>query len=114
MLLLQFDCGGDLILRSQDGKPIQSVDDWFRFAPPKRGAEQWRDGRSAKELARAWFRCPEASPPAELNRLLASHPALNGLVVEEAVPECSFDLMIIEVSDATRTCGYAASASEIP
>ena len=70
MRLLQFDHGGDLILRSQDGKPIRSVEDWFRFAPPKRGAEQWRDGRSAKELARAWFRCPEASPPAELNRLL--------------------------------------------
>lgn len=81
-----------MILRSQDGNLIRSVDDWFRFAPPKRGAEQWRDGRSAKELARAWFRCPEASPPAELNQVFASHPALSGLVIEEAVPECQLRL----------------------
>jgi hypothetical protein len=33
---------------------IQSVDDWFRCAPPKGGADQRCDGRSAKEFARAW------------------------------------------------------------
>lgn len=81
-----------MILRSQDGNLIRSVDDWFRFAPPKRGAEQWRDGRSAKELARAWFRCPEASPPAELNQVFEAHRALSGLVIEEVVPECQLRL----------------------
>lgn len=51
---------------------IQSVDDWFKFAPPKKGALQWKDGRSAKELAKAWCakaNCP--SPPEEILQLLA-------------------------------------------
>lgn len=51
---------------------IQSLDDWFKFSPPKKGALQWKDGRSAKELARAW--CAKAnspSPPEEFLQLLA-------------------------------------------
>lgn len=31
---------------------ITSVEDWYKVAPPKKPAEQWKDGRSAKELAR--------------------------------------------------------------
>ena len=31
---------------------IHSVEDWFRIAPPEDGIKQWKDGRSAKELAR--------------------------------------------------------------
>jgi hypothetical protein len=51
---------------------IQSVDDWFQLAPPKKGALQWRDGRSAKELAKAWCgRKNHPSPPEEFLRLLA-------------------------------------------
>ncbi len=30
---------------------INSVDDWKEFAPPKKSNTQWKDGRSAKELA---------------------------------------------------------------
>ena len=26
-------------------RPITSVEEWFRFAPPKKGAAQWKDGR---------------------------------------------------------------------
>jgi len=40
---------------------INSIDNWFRIAPPKRGAYHWKDGRSAKELARAW--CGKPGPP---------------------------------------------------
>ena len=50
---------------------IQSMDDWLKFAPPKMGELQWKDGRSAKELARAWCtkaNCP--SPPEEILQLL--------------------------------------------
>ena len=50
---------------------IQSVNDWFRLALPKKGALQWKDGRSAKELAKAWCNrknCP--SPPEEFLKLL--------------------------------------------
>lgn len=50
---------------------IENVEDWFRFAPPKRGARQWKDGRSAKELAKAWCaRENRPSPPEEFLRLL--------------------------------------------
>ena len=33
-------------------KRINSVDDWKEFAPPKNPNVQWKDGRSAKELAK--------------------------------------------------------------
>lgn len=31
---------------------ITNLDTWFKFAPPMGGDKQWKDGRSAKELAR--------------------------------------------------------------
>lgn len=31
---------------------IVDLESWFQYAPPKKGAAQWKDGRSAKELAR--------------------------------------------------------------
>ncbi|MBQ9784229.1 MAG: hypothetical protein IJW29_01890 [Clostridia bacterium] len=31
---------------------IADLDSWFKIAPPMGGAKQWKDGRSAKELAR--------------------------------------------------------------
>ena len=39
----------------KNGHNIHSVDDWLRFAPPEKGESHWKDGRSAKELAKAWF-----------------------------------------------------------
>jgi len=73
------------------GHEIRSVDDWFRWAPPKRGAFHWKDYRSAKELARSWFRTGTALPPVELVSLLI--PTFGSeLVFEEAMPECSVDL----------------------
>lgn len=34
------------------GKQINSVDDWYSVAPPKSPSLHWKDGRSAKELAK--------------------------------------------------------------
>jgi hypothetical protein len=45
-----------MIIESRVGKEIRSAEDWFRGAPPKRGKRQRRDGRSAKEFAKAWCR----------------------------------------------------------
>ncbi len=59
---------------------IESVDDWFRYAPPEGGETQWVDGRSAKELAKSWFRTPTI--PWELKDLLENHPSTRGLVVD--------------------------------
>jgi len=51
---------------------IKSVSDWFKLAPPKKGALQWKDGRSAKELAKAWCGIGGTpSPPKEFLDLMA-------------------------------------------
>lgn len=51
---------------------IRNVEDWLQFAPPKRRAVQWKDGRSAKELAKAWCgRRDYPSPPEEFLQLLS-------------------------------------------
>lgn len=69
-------------------KDIYTVDDWFRLAPPAGGAKHWVDGRSAKELAKAW--CNRASGPAvpiELQELLSTHHHIDGAVIIEAIPK---------------------------
>src|SRR5262245_17205551 len=67
---------------------ILSVEDWFHHAPPMGGSLQWRDGRSAKELAKAWCATPNApSPPQPLLALLGSVPELSSLVFEVGYPE---------------------------
>jgi len=57
------------VIRSR-GKTITSVAEWFNAAPPKARARHWKDGRSAKELAKAW--CSESGVviPAELEAIL--------------------------------------------
>jgi len=76
---------------SKAGHEIRSVDDWFKYAPPKMGARHWKDGRSAKELAKSWFRKEFASPPEEL-RLLVEMAFGTGIVFDEAKPECIIEL----------------------
>jgi hypothetical protein len=69
-------------------KDIFTADDWFRLAPPAQGNRQWRDGKSAKELAKAW--CGRGSVPAvpiELQELLSTHPDIDGAVIFEVTPE---------------------------
>lgn len=67
--------------------PITSFDEWASHAPPKGGDRQWADGRSAKELARAW--CGPGGPavPEEVATALRSHPDLAGLRIVEMTPE---------------------------
>ncbi len=52
-------------IRSQHGELIACIEDWFRCAPPKRGLLQWKDFRSAKELARSFFRSGSRVPHPE-------------------------------------------------
>jgi hypothetical protein len=77
----------------KSGHEIRSVDGWFKYAPPKMGLRHWKDGRSAKELARSWFRKDCASPPEEL-RLLLEGAFGTEMMFDEATPEC-----IIEPDD---------------
>lgn len=46
------------------------MDEWLEHAPPKKGAEHWRAGRSAMELARRWV---GGAVPPEVDALLRAH-----------------------------------------
>jgi predicted kinase len=73
------------------GHEIRSIEDWFEYAPPKMGARHWKDGRSAKELARSWVRKGYASPPEEM-RLLLERAFSAEITFHEAKPECVIEL----------------------
>lgn len=74
-----------------NGTPILSLTDWAALGGPQ-SATQWRDGRSAKECARAWLRTGQPAVPAELAALFASHAMTAGLVVQAATPEVETSL----------------------
>jgi hypothetical protein len=77
----------------KNGNIIHSVEDWFRFAPPARGEKQWKDGRSAKELAKAWFPIDgEPQVPMELSSLFFNNDATRGIRIERGFPECEIHL----------------------
>jgi predicted kinase len=69
------------------GHDIDSIDDWFKWAPPKMGERHWKDGRSAKELARSWVRQGYGCPPKEM-RLLLEGAFNEEITFHEAKPEC--------------------------
>ena len=69
------------------GVEIRSVDQWFALAPPKQGIRQWADGRSAKELAKAWFRCGRPEVPSEVSEVFDSCRTTRGLQIDLAIPE---------------------------
>jgi hypothetical protein len=75
----------------KSGHEIQSIEDWFSYAPPKKGKLQWKDKRSAKELARSWFRKGFANPPEEM-RILLERFFGKGIEFDEAKPECIIEL----------------------
>ena len=100
---------------AKNGQLIQSVDDWFRHAPPKGGADHWRDGRSAKEFARAWVESGSVSVPPELLALLSSHPDTNSAVLENGEPEAriAFDRRIGEVRNADLAVRAASNSTPL-
>ena len=62
------------------------ITDWRKWARPKQKVH-WKGGRSAMELARAWFTAPSPVCPHEIADLLATHPVTANLTLEEAHPE---------------------------
>jgi hypothetical protein len=68
------------------GHPIASLADWVRYAPPK-SPHHWVDGRSAKELARAWLEGGGVTMPHEVLAVLASHPRFDDVLSWDAEPE---------------------------
>jgi hypothetical protein len=69
-----------------EAREIRSLDEWRDWAGPLYPKIQWKCGRSAKEVARAWLQ-PDGSArvPVALQDLLDSRN--HGLVVETAIPE---------------------------
>lgn len=57
----------------KDSQPICDLETWLRLAGPKT-KEQWKDGRSAKESARAWLERTPACVPPEIEQALSAHP----------------------------------------
>lgn len=43
------------ISKNDQSELIKSVDDWLRLCPPAKKEKQWKDERSAKELAKFWM-----------------------------------------------------------
>lgn len=73
-------------IRTNKGR-IDSVDTWFRNASPKGGLRQWTDGRSAKELAKAWLSTGKACAPQAISALIECHPDFSTLTWDYAEPE---------------------------
>jgi hypothetical protein len=68
------------------GQPIASLADWAQHAPPK-SPRHWVDGRSAKEVARAWLEGGGITMPQEVLAVLARHPRFDEVLSWDAEPE---------------------------
>jgi hypothetical protein len=68
---------------NRHGRRLESVSDWGKYAPPA-SPQHWKDGRSAKELAKSWI---SGSALNALTELFESRLETAGLVVESAVAE---------------------------
>lgn len=65
---------------------LSSLHDWEKYAPPK-SPNHWVDGRSAKEVARAWLEGNGLHMPPEVLHALSSHPSFGQVLSWEAEPE---------------------------
>lgn len=67
---------------TKGGQPIQTVEEWGKQAGPK-ARNQWAEGRSAMELARAWI----SGIPDEVKSAFKSHPSFGEVKSWTAEPE---------------------------
>lgn len=70
----------------KDGQQLLTLEDWAKHAGPK-SADQWQDGRSAKESARFWLAAKSPSLPVDVSAILESHPAFGPPTDWKAEPE---------------------------
>lgn len=71
-------------LRDRKG---QLITDWREWTRPKDKEKHWKAGRSAMELARAWFTSPVPVVPLEVAALLETQPLTAGTTFTEGWPE---------------------------
>lgn len=67
------------------GRHLATIDEWHQFAPPKRSIH-WKDGRSAKENARAWLKAAPHMQP-DIAHVLANCPDIGPILGWNAEPE---------------------------
>ncbi|MBI3971302.1 MAG: hypothetical protein HY332_08425 [Chloroflexi bacterium] len=75
---------GPFPIHGSDDCRIGTVDDWLAFAPPAGRERQWRDGRSALELARRWV---AGYLPTEVTAVLDTSPAFHAFEPQTAWAE---------------------------
>jgi hypothetical protein len=94
---------------SKGTQVISSLSEWLEYAPPK-SAHHWVDGRSAKEVARAWLETDGNSMPSEVHDALAVHPNFGPVLSWEGEPEAKlrFDAFLGE----PRNCDLVVYASD--
>lgn len=62
---------------------INTLEDWLIKCPPAKGEDHWRDGRSAKELAKDWITHKGCNLLSALNK----YKEFNGIIFEKGSPE---------------------------
>jgi hypothetical protein len=77
---------------SNDGRRLRTLADWRDHGGPV-SAKAWAEGRSGRELARAWI---EGDAPEQVVSLLASVPAFAGLLLDRGiVANGRHDLLVV-------------------
>lgn len=71
---------------SKNSFPIETLEDWERLAGPK-SAHQWVDGRSAKEVARAWLQGGGDELLAEVRWIIEKSIDFGSIIEWQAEPE---------------------------
>ena len=74
------------------GQEIRTLDEWRNAMPKRLRERQWKERRSAMELARAWIAAGGPAVPSEIRALLESSPAFAWVEVVEAQPEVEVTL----------------------
>ena len=88
---------------AEEGKTIETLEEWFLHAPPEKGEKQWVVGRSAKEMARAWLGGESRKRLLDLLR-----PVFGSVTLESAEPECNVPF---DEFSGPRQCDLAIQAS---
>ena len=72
-------------------KPILSLEDWLKYAPPK-SQSQIADDHSAKKLAVWWTQNGPPAPPEEFEMFIQNHPLTAGVTLTLGYAECTTGL----------------------
>jgi hypothetical protein len=83
---------GSLRIIGKKGQRIRTLAEWESFAAPAGRSKQWKDCRSAKEVARAWVGSSRPSAPKDFVSLLDSEPKTRAMTFGCVRPEARLRL----------------------